>query len=276
MESDDDLEALSELLHAYPGLLSDRVEAAARALTQARAAASEVSQRYGGAASSTATQRVRLGAGLTARRPATLQLYTTDGSEQEEEEKEDERDKASCEQQTGQRWLTAKSLRQLRQAGVQFAKGKFTGDESSAIDKAISAFLERHGLDRAALYQRLFRKHDSGGGPEDRTVRREFWAAMAAVLPQRQIQAIYHFVHRRYHPFNYQGPWSAAEDGRLAQLVAEHGQAWETISRIIGRTGTNCRDHWRYMQGISHTQKMRQQAGGVRPQGGESTGGSIA
>ncbi|KAJ2779258.1 RNA polymerase I enhancer binding protein [Coemansia interrupta] len=160
-----------------------------------------------------------------------------------------------------------RSLRQMRQAGVEFAKGKFTADESAAIDRAIELFLGHHGLDRPTLYQRLFRKQEASGvagGPEDRAIRRSFWAAMAGILPRRQIQAIYHYVHRRYHPFNYQGPWSPAEDRRLARLIEEHGLAWETISRIIGRTGTNCRDHWRYMQGLSHTQKMRQLGNGGR------------
>ncbi|KAJ1719130.1 RNA polymerase I enhancer binding protein [Coemansia erecta] len=294
---DDDIAALAELLHSYPGLLSDRVEAAARALTQARAAASEVTQRYANArsgtatatstATATATQRIRLAAALTARRPPAAHHESTDGSEQEDAAGA-RPPGASPERQRGHRWLTSKSLRQMRQAGVEFAKGKFTADESSAIDGAIGAFLDLHGLDRPALYQRLFRKHeaaggngngngsgndnDSGGsGPGDRAIRREFWAAMAAILPRRQIQAIYHYVHRRYHPFNYQGPWSAAEDHRLAQLIEEHGLAWETISRIIGRTGTNCRDHWRYMQGLSHTQKMRQQSNGGRQDGGDQT-----
>ncbi|KAJ1797681.1 RNA polymerase I enhancer binding protein, partial [Coemansia sp. RSA 2399] len=99
----------------------------------------------------------------------------------------------------------------------------------------------------------------------DKQLRKLFWPILAEALPARQIQAIYHHVRRKYHPHNYMGAWTAGEDDELCRLVAAHGLAWETIAQQMGRTGTNCRDHWRYIrygprsQGLPQQQQQQQQ-----------------
>ncbi len=42
-----------------------------------------------------------------------------------------------------------------------------------------------------------------------------------------------------------QGRFSADEDIRLAQLVAERGNKWTEIGAALGRMPNACRDRWR-------------------------------
>ncbi|KAJ2603190.1 RNA polymerase I enhancer binding protein [Coemansia sp. RSA 1721] len=242
-ENGDDVAALGALLQAYPGLLSGRVEEVARALTQATLAAAQVSAQYAGARSGSATaqQRVRLGAALSAEAAS---ASASAGAAAARSTAGVDRDAAHG---ARRRWLTSGHLQQMQMDGVVFTKGKFTDGENAAIDSAVSDFVCAHGLTRQELYHQLFRRQ-TGQATGDKQLRRAFWPVLAETLPARQLQAIYHHVRRKYHPYNYQGAWSAAEDDALRALVAAHGPAWETISQQLGRMGTNCRDRWRYIQ----------------------------
>ncbi|KAJ1884828.1 RNA polymerase I enhancer binding protein, partial [Kickxella alabastrina] len=245
--------ALGEVLRGYPGLLSRRVEEVARALTQATLAASSVSAQYASATSST-LQRVRLGvaattassaasaasaaSALAAASPSMHSSAAAAGGDPSGESTVQRQQHMA----SRRRWFTATHVQQMRVAGVEFKKGKFTDAENAAIEAAVVAFSAMHGVGRPEMYRQLFAKVDEPGG---RRLRREFWPVLAEALPLRQVQAIYHHVRRRFHPHNYQGAWTAAEDERLRRLVAEHGPAWEAVGGRMGRMGTNCRDRWR-------------------------------
>ncbi|KAJ1810428.1 RNA polymerase I enhancer binding protein, partial [Coemansia sp. RSA 2598] len=212
-----------------------------------------VSSQYAGARSGTATalQRVRLGAALSAESA----LASAESASSESALSAAAAASEAAAQHAGlgprRRWLTSEHLQQMQMDGVVFTKGKFTGSENAAIDRAVADFVSAHGLSRQELYQQLFRRQAGQAAASDKQLRREFWPVLAETLPTRQLQAIYHHVRRKYHPYNYQGAWSAAEDDALRRLVAAHGPAWETISRQLGRMGTNCRDRWRYIQGAA-------------------------
>ncbi|KAJ2054464.1 RNA polymerase I enhancer binding protein [Coemansia sp. S2] len=220
-DGDDAVMALAELLQLYSGLMDDSVEAAARALMQAKVAASEVQSMRGGAQD--ALQRVRLSRSVV---------------------------NAAASRQTmihaGRRWFTQEHLLQMQRDGVVFTKGKFTEAENTVIESTIAAFVSAHGLTQQQIYEHLFRHktRDSTG----KQLRKAFWPILAEALPLRQVQAIYHHVRRRCHPLNHMGAWTAAEDETLLRLVADNGLAWEAISGEMGRMGTNCRDRWRYIQ----------------------------
>ncbi|KAJ2726030.1 RNA polymerase I enhancer binding protein [Coemansia sp. Benny D115] len=240
--SEDMCQALAELLQGYPGLLSERVEEVARALMQATLAASEA---VGAAREASALQRVRLGRAHSTRAAAAA-AQAAQAAQDPAGGGDNGTHVPARTHAPRRRWFNPAHLHELQRAGVVFRKGKFTDAENAAIDAAMAQFAGMHGVGRQQLYAQLFER---AGGEAGRRVRRAFWAALGEALPQRQVQALYHHVRRRYHPHNYQGVWTAAEDAALRRLVAAHGPAWEAISRELGRMGTNCRDRWRYMQG---------------------------
>ncbi|KAJ2057981.1 RNA polymerase I enhancer binding protein [Coemansia sp. S100] len=251
-DGDDAVMALAELLQLYSGLMDDSVEAAARALMQAKVAASKVQSMRGGAQD--ALQRVRLSRsvvnaaasrqtmihGQTHLHAQTQALAPTQQRHQPHSQGPAQRHVA------GRRWFTQEHLLQMQRDGVVFTKGKFTEAENTVIESTIAAFVSAHGLTQQQIYEHLFRHktRDSTG----KQLRKAFWPILAEALPLRQVQAIYHHVRRRCHPLNHMGAWTAAEDEMLLRLVAENGLAWEAISGEMGRMGTNCRDRWRYIQ----------------------------
>ncbi|KAJ1820935.1 RNA polymerase I enhancer binding protein [Coemansia sp. RSA 2675] len=246
--------ALAELLQLYSGLMDDSVEAAARALMQAKVAASEVQSMRGGVDRQDALQRVRLSRSVV-NAAASRQTETAARSHAERLAHSQQRHHSHNPNQprrpvaAGRRWFTQQHLVQMQRDGVVFTKGKFTEAENTVIESTIAAFVSAHGLTQQQIYDHLFRHktRDSTG----KQLRKTFWPILAEALPLRQVQAIYHHVRRRCHPLNHMGAWTRAEDETLLRLVAANGPAWEAISGEMGRMGTNCRDRWRYIQSQS-------------------------
>ncbi|KAJ2715665.1 RNA polymerase I enhancer binding protein [Coemansia spiralis] len=274
---DADAAALAELLRAYPGLLGGHVEGVARALAQATLAVSKIatsgssgSSSGGGALS--AVDRVRLGRSL-AQAAAAAAAAATDaharsgeaaaaatGSETDGDGPVQQRRR---QRRAARRWHTQAHIERLQREGVVFRKGKFTAQENAVIDDAVAAFVDMHELTAPEIYEQLFQHGERDAASKQ--VRRAFWPVLAEALPERQVQAIYHHVRRKFHPHNYQGAWTPAEDGELRRLVAAHGPAWEAISRQLGRMGTNCRDRWRYIQGALRPAPRRRVAPAAAP-----------
>ncbi|KAJ2799489.1 RNA polymerase I enhancer binding protein [Coemansia guatemalensis] len=253
---DGDLVSLVELLQTYPGLLGNEVEAVARALAQATVAASKVASLGTRGSAMAAAERIRVGQSMA---QAAARVANSHIREQTAAEGTDRgnvcgggsgRDSEDIGGQGSggrRRWFTQAHVRRLQSEGMVFKKGKFTDEENAAIDEAVASFSEAHGVSGEEMYRHLFqRKENNEAG---KRMRRAFWPALAEALPSRQMQAIYHHVRRKIHPHNYQGAWTAGEDGRLRALVAAHGPSWEAISQQLGRMGSNCRDRWRYIHG---------------------------
>ncbi|KAJ2552874.1 RNA polymerase I enhancer binding protein [Coemansia sp. RSA 1933] len=259
--------SLVELLQTYPGLLDDKVETVARALTHATLAATEVSSHNRGRRSMTPLQRVRMSSSIIPVLESRAAAARNTRAGQENEAAFDGDGRASSEQTAERagnqarkgrrRWFTQQHLQHLQSKGIVFKKGKFTDEENAAIDSKIASFVETHGLNRQNMYGHLFKQKTVSDA--NRQLRRLFWPILAETLPMRQIQAIYHHVRRKYHPHNYLGAWTTGEDEELRRLVAAHGLAWETISQQMGRMGTNCRDRWRYLQKGTRSQQPVQQ-----------------
>ncbi|KAJ2493096.1 RNA polymerase I enhancer binding protein [Coemansia sp. RSA 2050] len=255
-DNDNAVLALAELLQLYSGLMGDSVEAAARALMQAKVAASEAQSMRGGVDRQDALQRVLLSRSA-ASAAASRQTETAARSHAERQScmpHSQQRHHSHNPNQprrhvAGRRWFTQQHLVQMQRDGVVFTKGKFTEAENTVIEATITAFVSAHGLTQQQIYDHLFRHktRDSTG----KQLRKTFWPILAEALPLRQVQAIYHHVRRRCHPLNHMGAWTRAEDETLLRLVAENGPAWEAISGEMGRMGTNCRDRWRYIQSQS-------------------------
>ncbi|KAJ2546607.1 RNA polymerase I enhancer binding protein, partial [Coemansia sp. RSA 1836] len=251
--------ALAEMLRLYSGLMSDSVEAAAKALTQAKLAASEVQPMRGGGRQD-ALRRVQQSRSVVNATAATLRQRSVHAStaasasaisaaaadDDDDEQQQHHNQNKNQRRGAGRRWFTQEHLTQMQRDGVVFTKGKFTAAENAVIEAAIAGFVSGHGLTQQQIYDHLFRHktRDSTG----KQLRKAFWPILAEALPRRQIQAIYHHVRRRCHPLNHLGAWTVDEDDALRRLVAAHGPAWEAISGEMGRMGTNCRDRWRYIQ----------------------------
>ncbi|KAJ2771397.1 RNA polymerase I enhancer binding protein [Coemansia nantahalensis] len=265
---DADATALAELLRVYPGLLGGPVEVVARALAQATLAASKIASSGSGSGAMSAVDRVRLGRSLAQAAAAATDAYARSseaaaaaaaaGSSGDGDRAGQRRRR----RRAARRWHTQAHIERLQSEGVVFRKGKFTAEENAVIDDAVAAFVEMHELTAAEIYERLFQHGEHAAAKQ---VRRAFWPVLAEALPERQVQAIYHHVRRKFHPHNYQGAWTPAEDGELRRLVAAHGPAWEAISRQLGRMGTNCRDRWRYIQGALRPAPRRRVAPAAAP-----------
>ncbi|KAJ2813124.1 RNA polymerase I enhancer binding protein [Coemansia furcata] len=243
-DDDDTVLALVELLQLYPGLMGDGVETAARALTQAKVAASEVQCMRG--STQGALQRVRLSRSVGKTTASRQMGHVQPHSEAQQQRHQPHNHDPPRRHVVGRRWFTQEHLMQMQRDGVVFTKGKFTEEENKVIESTIAAFVSAHGLTQQQIYDHLFRHktRDSTG----KQLRKAFWPILAEALPLRQVQAIYHHVRRRCHPLNHMGAWTTGEDETLLRLVAENGPAWEGISGEMGRMGTNCRDRWRYIQ----------------------------
>ncbi|KAJ2853625.1 hypothetical protein GGI22_004798, partial [Coemansia erecta] len=176
-ESDPDgqnLLSLVELLQTYPGLLDDKVETVARALTQATLAATEVSLRNVSRRQLPSLQWIRMSKSLVpalASRAATIAAATDSQTRPANEEAAPlgrettangdhtvERGTGRCAQKSGRRWFTQQHLQRLQSQGIVFTKGKFTAEENAIIDSTISAFVATHGLDRQGMYGHLFKR----------------------------------------------------------------------------------------------------------------------
>jgi Myb-like DNA-binding protein REB1 len=87
---------------------------------------------------------------------------------------------------------------------------------------------------------------------------------LAAALPHRSFNSVYARVRRAEHPMKQRGFWVEAEDAELTpyafqclvwcNMLAERlfnsavrdlGQSWEKISLRVGRTASDCKDHYR-------------------------------
>ena len=60
---------------------------------------------------------------------------------------------------------------------------------------------------------------------------------------RRPLSSVYRKVRRLYDPHHRRGPFSAAEDARLPELLALHGRAWTKIGDMLGRSAESVRDH---------------------------------
>lgn len=61
------------------------------------------------------------------------------------------------------------------------------------------------------------------------------WAHISALIPGRTSQQCYNRWHYAFKPTREHGSWSAAEDHRLLELHAVHGNDWKSIGDCMSR-----------------------------------------
>ncbi|KAH8830434.1 hypothetical protein DL96DRAFT_1592888 [Flagelloscypha sp. PMI_526] len=137
------------------------------------------------------------------------------------------------------KWMSPSRLALLAVTeGLVYKKGKFSTIEEESLKQALNNYQTRKGLTHEQIQDKIFPKDES-----DRD--NQFWIELTTSCPGRPIIAIYHHVRRARHPLKHQGKWTDQEDANLTSAVAELGQQWEKVSKLVGRAAMDCRDRYR-------------------------------
>jgi hypothetical protein len=97
----------------------------------------------------------------------------------------------------------------------EYIKGKITEDEEKKIENALCQYAYENNYSNDQLLSLITEKLTNDN---------KIWPKIAECLPNRSVQSIHNFCHRKYHPNNYKGVWSSQEEKDLLNLVKEHGK----------------------------------------------------
>ena len=120
-----------------------------------------------------------------------------------------------------------------------FKKGKFTLEEEENIKNALCEYGYKNNLSIEELEKLITEKQTS----------KKIWTKIAELIPNRTVNSIHSFCHRKFNPFNYKGKWTKKNEEKLLQLVWEKGKKWTEMSKIFERTPINCRDKYKSLGG---------------------------
>lgn len=120
-----------------------------------------------------------------------------------------------------------------------FKKGKFTLEEEERIKNALCEYGYKNNLSTEELEKLITEKQTS----------KKIWTKIAELIPNRTVNSIHSFCHRKFNPFNYKGKWTKKNEEKLLQLVWEKGKKWTEMSKIFERTPINCRDKYKSLGG---------------------------
>ena len=123
----------------------------------------------------------------------------------------------------------------------KFKTGKFSPEEEKKIEKALCQYAYENSYTNEELLSLITDKLQNNT--------KKIWPVIAECLPERSVQSIHNFCHRKYHPNNYQGFWSKQEEKNLITLVKEHGKKWTLIASKLDRTPTNVKDKYKELGG---------------------------
>ena len=119
----------------------------------------------------------------------------------------------------------------------KFKIGKFSPEEEKKIEKALCQYAYEKSYTNDELLSLITDKLENNT--------KKIWPIIAECLPDRSVQSVHNFCHRKYHPNNYQGFWSKEEEKNLINLVKEHGKKWTLIASKLDRTPTNVKDKYK-------------------------------
>ena len=122
----------------------------------------------------------------------------------------------------------------------KYIKGKITEKEEKKIEKALCEYAYEQNYTNDQLLSLITEKLQNDN---------KIWPIIAECLPNRSVQSIHNFCHRKYHPNNYKGFWSAQEEKDLITLVKEHGKKWTLIAEKLERTPVNVKDKYKELGG---------------------------
>ena len=147
----------------------------------------------------------------------------------EKENAKDEKEKTSLKRKWNEKDTTTGEKK-------SFIKGKITEEESKKIERALCEYAFEKRLTDEELLSII---------TEKLTNNNKIWPIISECLPNRTVQSIHNFCHRKYHPNNYKGFWTSQEEKDLINLVKEHGKKWVLIASKMDRTSINVKDKYK-------------------------------
>ena len=117
-----------------------------------------------------------------------------------------------------------------------YKKGTITEEESKKIENALCEYAFQHNYSEGQLLSIITEKLTNDN---------KIWPEIAECLPERSVQSVHNFCHRKYHPNNYKGYWTSQEEKDLINLVKEHGKKWTLIASELDRTPVNVKDKYK-------------------------------
>ena len=122
----------------------------------------------------------------------------------------------------------------------EYTKGKITEEEAKTIQNALCQYAYENNFSNDQLLSLITEKLTNDN---------KVWPTIAECLPDRSVQSVHNFCHRKYHPNNYKGIWSSQEEKDLLTLVKEHGKKWTLIASKLERTPVNVKDKYKELGG---------------------------
>ena len=117
-----------------------------------------------------------------------------------------------------------------------YIKGKITDEEAKKIENSLCEYALSHNYSEEQLLSIITDKLSNNN---------KIWPTISECLPNRTVQSIHNFCHRKYHPNNYKGYWTSQEEKDLLTLVKEHGKKWVLIAAKMDRTPNNVKDKYK-------------------------------
>ena len=131
----------------------------------------------------------------------------------------------------------------------QYKKGKLTPEEEKIIINSLCEYAFENNLSKNELLNLIIEKQNKNN---------KIWPKIGECLPNRKIQSIHNFCHRKFHPYNYKGKWSLKDEKILLNLVKEYGKKWEKIGKELERTATNCKDKYKNLGENHHNEIIKE------------------
>lgn len=129
--------------------------------------------------------------------------------------------------------------------GFTYLTGKFTKAEDDIIHETIDNYATVHNLSESEITTLITASRFEPAVRDLMDTHKGFFTIITRALDLRPHTSVHAHVKRMFDPRARGGPWTKQEDAALAAAVKQHGNLWSTIGETVGRTGTDCRDHWR-------------------------------
>ena len=130
----------------------------------------------------------------------------------------------------------------------KYKKGKLTQEEEEIITNSLCEYAFENNLTKNELLNLITEKQNKN---------KKIWPKIGECLPNRTIQSIHNFCHRKFHPYNYKGKWSLKDEKILLNLVKEYGKKWEKIGKELERSATNCKDKYKNLGDNHHNEIIK-------------------
>jgi hypothetical protein len=127
-------------------------------------------------------------------------------------------------------------------------KGQFTPEEEKLVVDALCQYAFENQLDEESILKLITERQTK----KDSSI----WTKVSECLPNRSVQSVHNFCHRKLNPYNYKGQWSEDEISKLTRLYEEHGAKWELIGKELERTATNVKDKFKNLGGKNYKKRQ--------------------